>query len=321
MWRGRWRLPLAPMCAVIICAGSLQAQVHTVPEDTLDPLLARLASWVDANLSHSYGYAAVASGAALSVGYSADTGYHLPTSLKLLWPGNLISVADPTYVAVQPQSVSAAQKELLSTLKQGRGVLLQTSQPVYVYRADSSFGEPWFFAATGGMGRPDTVLWDAGDLKRNWWHWCDDPGANTIWPQPVSLQRARGKAAVLAGLRHCVLSARPLKGTVATGLAAYQAMPSRPGSPAELLRLAALRMAAARYLQSELELWPPAEREPLKLTIYYLEKAALSFRELAESAAEWELTSDVRREELVSALSSHETGAAMALDGLVSPKQ
>jgi len=192
---------------------------------------------------------------------------------------------------------------------------------VYVYGADSSLGEPWFFVAIGGPTSADSALWDAADLKRHWWFWCDEPGANTIWPRPEAARAPRGRKAVQDGIRNCVLAARPRPGRISTGLAVYEFLPASPGHPTELLRLSAIRKAAARYLQEELELWPPAEREPVKLAIYHLEKAAAAFRELSERASDWQLTSDVRREELVSALSAHETGAAVALDGLVSPRQ
>ena len=321
IFRGKWRLRLALISVLVFWMGTARAQTSAVPADTLDPLLSRVASWVDANPARAYGYAALASGAALSIGCSADSGYHLPVSLKLLWPANLILVADSNYVAIQPHSVSSAQKEILSVLHNGGAVLLLASQPVYVYGADSSLGEPWFFAATGGPLNADSALWDAADFKRNWWLWCDEPGANTIWTRPKSAKAPRGRRAVEDGIRHSVLAARPCPGRLPTGLAAYDVVPRTPGNSSELLRLSVIRKAAARFLQDELELWPPAEREPLKLAVYHLEKSAEAFRELAMRTADWQLTSDVRRDELISAVSSHETGAAVALDGLVSPRQ
>lgn len=308
--------------AVIFFAFWAQASaILAAPVDTLDPLLSRLSSWVDREVASSYGYTAVASGAALAIGYRADSGYHLPAPLKLLWPGNVALLADSTYVAVPPPSVASAQLALVTALKQGGGALLITPDPVLVYGVDSSFGEPWFLVARGGTVSADSAMWDAGDLKRYWWRWSDEPGANTIWPLPQQARAPRGRKAILEGLRHCVLAARPQAGETATGLAVYDVVPVRPGPPAELVRLAVIRTSAARFLQHELELWPPAERERVLLVVYYLEKAAQAWRGLAERAPDWELTSAQRKEDLLSALSANETSAALALDALVSPRQ
>jgi hypothetical protein len=300
--------------------GGLSAQpTRAAGADTLDPLLAHLAGWADVNPKDSYPYTVVASGAALAIGYRPDSGFHVPASLRLLWPGNVCLLADSAYVSMSPHSLTSAQEMLLSALRSASGALLVTPEPVYVYGADSSFGDPWFFVVSGDASRSDTALWDSGDLKRKWWLWSDDPGANTIWPRPGKARAARGREAVLAGLRNCVLAARPKTSEVSTGLAAFDVAVTRPGARDELQRLAVIRRAAASYLSTEQELWPPAEREPIRLAVYYLEKSAQAWRDLAERSPDWELTSAERREELLTAVRTHETSAALALDAFFSP--
>jgi hypothetical protein len=315
------RLRLVSLLWALVAAPSVHAQPVAPAVDTLDPLLATLAGWCGPDQESAYGYTAVASGAALAAGYGADAGYHLPARLKLLWPGNVCRLSDSTYVPARPESVARASQTLLAVLKTGRGALLINPSPLYVYGADTSFGDPWFFVVSGGNARPDTGLWDSGDLKRDWWLWSDDPGANTIWPRPAQVRAPRGRRAVLEGLKQCVLAARPNTGVnTSTGLAAFEVTDVvNPGKAAELRRIAAIRLAASAYLGGELELWPPAEREPIKLAVYYLQKSAQAWSDLADRASDWALLSAERREELLSALRSHETSAALAFDALVSP--
>lgn len=318
---GRARPKSALVWTVLLLAcGTSAGQAAVPPSDTLDPLLSRLAWWVDQDLSRSYGYTAVASGAALAIGYRSDSGYFLPPSLKLLWPGNVALMADTSYEEVEPLSIASAQTALLSALQKSGGALFITPAPVFVYGVDSSFGQPWFLVTQGGATSPDTAMWDSGDLKNHWWRWSEETGANTIWPRPLKSRAPRGRQAILEGLRHCVLAARPQAGKTSTGLAAFNNVPEKPGLPDELIRLAVIRRAAAQFLEDELELWPPAEREPLKLVIYYFEKAAQGWTELSERAQDWALTSAQRREDLITNITTNETQAAVSLDALVSPK-
>lgn len=289
--------------------------------DTLDPLVVSLAQWVGRGSAADYNYSVVGSGAALTLAYAPTVGFNLPPQKRLLWPGNLLALADTTYAPEVPGSLATAQTRLLTMITAGRKALVLTPEPVFIYAVDTSFGDPWFFVTSCRAGQVDTSMWDSGDLKRRWWFWDDDPGANSIWWRPEKARPPRGRQVLLSGMRHCVLAARPrTEGSIRLGLAAFEAGQDlrSPGAPAELVRIGVIRRAASTYLLSELELWPPDRREPVRLAAYYLQKAAESWTELSHQADDWPILSAQRREELLTAVQTHETAAAVAFDEIVS---
>jgi hypothetical protein len=292
--------------------------------DSLHPLLTTLTGWVAAeDSSLGYDYCAFACGASLSLAYDARRGFTVAAEQQLLWPGNLFAIADSLYAPDRPTSMAAAAELLLEQTTAGRHCLLSAAEPFVVYAVDSSFGDPWFFVARCGDHRPDSTIWDTGDLRRLWWRWSDLPGANTIWIRPERVAPRIGRSAIRLAMRHLVLAARPdTTGGRHFGLAALQAalrQPERsPGDRFELLRLARLRAAAGAFLTAHADRWAPGEREPVRLAAFYFEKAAEAWRTVGTALETWDDYDVGQRTEWLVGLNDWETRAAVALDDIVS---
>ena len=202
---------MACSLSLLLTAGSAAAEdLGALCQDSLDPVVAQLAYAVgEVDGGSGYAYCAFASGAALSAGYRPDSGLHLPLKQLLLWPGNVFTVADSTYVPGLPGTTEEAFDFLLKEVAAGRWCLIYARQPVIVHAVDSSFGDPWFFVARCDGGRVDTTIWDLSDLRAQWWWWTDWPGVNSIWPFPERPAPELGRLAMTAGMRNLVLAARP----------------------------------------------------------------------------------------------------------------
>jgi hypothetical protein len=74
---------------------------------------------------------------------------------------------------------------------------------------------------------------------------------------------------------------------------------------------------ASAALLAHQDLWRPADRDPLKLAAYYLQKDAAAWRALADQADRWATLEAATRGDLLGELQEHETNAALALDQLV----
>jgi hypothetical protein len=309
---------------VVLATGAVRAQEAADPcADSLHPLLSVLSGWLAEEQSDlSPGYAALGSGAALTVAYTAADGFSVPLARVLLWPGDLFSLADSQYAPVYPFSLVGAQEQLLRLATAGHGGLIVSPQPVYIYAVDTSFGDPWFFATRCALAQADTSIWDQSDFRRHWWLWRDEPGVNVIWPRPDSCAPALGRSALYAAMRNSVLSARPdSSGSEYSGLAAFEAAivsgSDVVGDPGELHQLAACREVASAALLAHQDLWRPDDREPVKLAAYYLQKDAAAWRALADQAEWWPTLEAGARDNLLTELKEHETNAALALDQLV----
>jgi hypothetical protein len=309
---------------VLVLTGAAPAQGPGDPcADSTDPLLGVLAAWVQAeDATPGYDFCAFATGASLTLGYTADEGLLLPLQQKLLWPGNLFALADSLYVPELPGSMTEAHALLLAAAFAGQPSLLLARRPLVIYGADSSFGDPWFFVALCDTAGVDSTIWDRADLRSAWWRWTDLPGANTIWRRPDKLSVKLGRSAVRHCMRNSVLAARPdSTATHHFGLAALQVVQmhpqQRPGTPERLLRITRLRAAAARFLTEQLDLWPPARRDPVKLAAYYFQKATEAWRTLATVAATWESYDLDQRRDWLAGVAEWETKAAVALDEIV----
>jgi hypothetical protein len=317
------RLLLAFGLALIV-AGASRAQGPTDPcADSSDPLLGVLAAWVHAEDSTlGYDYCAFATGASLSLGYSVSEGLVLPLRQKLLWAGNLFSLSDSLYVPELPGSMAEAHSLLIAAAIAGEPSLLLARQPLVIYGADSSFGDPWFFVAFCDSTGIDSTIWDRSDLRSAWWRWTDLSGANTIWRRPQNLAVKLGRSAVRRGMRSLVLAARPdSSATQHFGLSALQAAQmrphDRPGAPERLLQITRLRAAAASFLTEQIDLWPPSQRDPVKLAAYYFQKATDAWRTLATVATTWDSYDEAQRRDWLAAVAEWETKAAIALDEIV----
>jgi hypothetical protein len=318
------RTILLIFAVIVLVTGAVQAQVATDPcADSLHPLLSVMSGWMAEEQSDlAPGYVALGSGAALTVAYSASDGFSIPLADALLWPGNLFSIADSQYAPVYPFSLVHAQEQLLQFATSGQGSLIVSPQPVYIYAVDTSFGDPWFFAARCTDAQSDTSIWDQADFRRNWWLWRDDPRVNIIWPRPDSCAPTPGRSAMYAAMRNTVISARPdSSGFEYFGLAAFEAAvrsgSETVGDAGELHQLAACREVASAALLAHQDLWRPADRDPLKLAAYYLQKDAAAWRALADQADRWATLEAATRGDLLGELQEHETNAALALDQLV----
>ena len=316
---------------VMLLSGAAQAQAQAQAQaatdpcaDSLHPLLSVMSSWMAEEQSDLLpGYAALGSGAALAVAYSAADGFSVSLASALLWPGNLFSIADSQYAPVYPFSLVQAQEQLLQFATNGNGSLIVTPQPVYIYAVDTAFGDPWFFAIRCTNVQSDTSIWDQGDFRRHWWLWLDNPGANVIWPRPDSCTPTPGRSAMYAAMRNSVLSARPdSSGSEYSGLAAFEAALSSGsetvGDALELKWMARCREMASAALLEHQDFWRPDDREPLKLAAYYLQKDAAAWRAVADQADAWATLDAATRSDLLALLQEHETNAALTLDQLVS---
>lgn len=289
-----------------------------------DRLLEVLQQWTKGEENFdAAGYCAFASGAALSAGYSASAGLHLPVRQALLWPGRILVLSDSTNIPRLWSTFREAADYLLTQASDRTPCLILQPRPFIVTSVDTSLGTPWFIMTDMGQDDRDTVIWDIADLRSKWWRWSDEAGANTIWQHRVAARPALGRHMLQEGMRSLVLSARPdsvfksYYGLAA--LAALQANPSHiPGNPVILMYMSRLRELAGTFLTSQLDRWPPGDRDPIKLIAYYFKKDADAWRTLATVSAGWlEYDADQRADWVTAAL-EWETKTAVALDEIVS---
>jgi hypothetical protein len=314
---------LAFLSALLGWPGDGRAQVDRC-SDALHPLLAQLSIWSQAADSGlDYRYCSFVSGASLALGYTSEEGFLLPPRQAALWPGHVFGTLDSLFQPIRAFRWAEAESLLVAGGGATRGALLLTDGPVVVTGVDTSLGAPWFFVSMCDSSDWVSAIWNSEDFKQNWWRRIDAPGARVIWVVPDSGAVAMGRSVVKAGMRHAVLAARPdSSGAVHYGLAACVAASLAPevlpGGPAELQRITHLRQLAAEFLADHAELWPPKEREPIKLAAYYFQKSAEAWRTVSVVAQTWLDYDAGQRRDWLSAIREWETKAAVALDEIVS---
>lgn len=292
--------------------------------DTLDPMLAQLAVWTQTSDSgQSYRYCAFVSGASLALGYDPATGFRVPARQAALWPGNVFGAADSAFQPIRAFSWEEAESLLVAGASRTRGLMVFTDRPVVVTGVDTSLGAPWFFVSMCDSSRWDSAIWDRGDFKQQWWQRINTAGARVMWVVPDSAQVTIGRSVTRSGMRNSVLAARPDSADGAYyGLAASAAAAADPnamaGRPEELQRLTSFRQLAADFLGQHAELWPPDERDPVKLAAYYFQKSAEAWRTLSAVAETWTAYDPGQRRDWLRAVNDWDTKAAVALDGIVS---
>lgn len=306
---------------ILIPVGTLQADG---PDRFGQSLLDMLQQWSrgEGNFD-AEGYIAFASGAALSAGYSESTGLTLPIRQKLLWPGRILALSDSTHIPVLKSTFSEAVDYLMTEASDSTPCLILQPRPYVVTSVDTSFGAPWFIILDMGASVRDTVIWDIADLRSKWWRWSDQAGANTIWQHRVAMVPPLGRHVLQEGMRNLVLSARPDSMFEMhyglNALAALAANPSHsPGNTETLLYMSRLREIAGTFLTSQLDRWPPGDRDPIKLIAYYFKKDADAWRTLATVSASWLDYDTDQRADWIGAALDWETKTAIAMDEIVS---
>lgn len=308
-----------------ICAATPGARAQSAAcADSLDPYLSVLAEWsAGFDSSLDYAYCTFVTGAAFAAGYTPERGFFVPARQEVLWPGNLFQLHDSLYAPVRAFRREEAESLLTTQALAGTRILLAAARPVVVSGCDTSLGAPWLFVEYCDSGRSESSIWDLGDLRIRWWSRGEVPGAHLIWPFPKKGKAGLGRSGVLAGMRNTVLAARPdSTGATRYGLAALSAAvgfaDTLPGSWETLSRMTTLRQQAADFLTEYSELWPPSEREPIKLAAFYLQKDAEAWRTLSTVVASWESYDHGQRRDWLGAVQDWETKAAVALDQIVS---
>ena len=315
------RYPLLLLLCILIPAGSLQADG---PDEFGKSLLDVLKHWTTGEGDFdAEGYCAFMSGAALSAGYSESTGLTLPISQKLLWPGRILALSDSTHVPELKSTFRAAVDYLLTEASDSTPCLILQPRPYVVTGVDTSLGVPWFIIVDMGASVRDTLIWDIADLRSKWWRWSDQAGANAIWQHRAAMRPTLGRHAVQEGMRSLVLTARPDSNLdMHYGLNALAALAANPlhtpGNTETLLYMSRLREIAGTFLTSQLDRWPPGDRDPIKLIAYYFKKDADAWRTLATVSASWLDYDTDQRADWIAAALDWETRTAVAMDEIVS---